>query len=76
MARWFDIATAVLALLAAIFWFLSASGKLPPMVGYWDQAPEHDPLYIALKFSAQMNTVAAILSGLAALCVFGGSLSR
>jgi hypothetical protein len=76
MTRCFDIATAVFALLAAIFWFLSAHGKLPPMVSYLDRAPKNDPLYVALKFSASMNTIASVLSGLSALCVIGGSLSR
>jgi hypothetical protein len=44
-------------------------GKLPPMVSYWDQAPANDPLYVALKFSASMNTWAAGLSGASALCM-------
>jgi hypothetical protein len=39
------------------------------MVSYWDQAPAKDPLYVALKFSASMNTWAAGLSGASALCM-------
>jgi hypothetical protein len=65
MGRWFDIG-AVFALAAAIFWFLSAYGKLPPIVTYWGGAPESDPFYQALKFSARMNTIAAICSGCSA----------
>jgi len=76
MTKWFDIGAAIFALFAAVFWFLSAYGKLPPMVSYWDQAPDTDPLYLALKFSARMNSIAAVLSGLAALCVFGGIITR
>ena len=67
MEKWLDIAAAVLAVAAAVFWFLSAYGKLPPMVSYWDRAPDADPLYIALKFSALMNTWAAALTGASAL---------
>jgi hypothetical protein len=37
------------------------------MVSYWDRAPDADPLYIALKFSALMNTWAAALTGASAL---------
>jgi hypothetical protein len=69
MEKWFDVGAAVLAVAAAVFWFLSAYGKLPPMVSYWDQAPANDPLYVALKFSASMNTWAAGLSGASALCM-------
>jgi Na+/proline symporter len=69
MERWLDIAAAVFALAAAVFWFLSAYGKLPPMVAYWDQTPSNDPFYLAVKFSAQVNRWAAGLSGLSALCM-------
>jgi hypothetical protein len=69
MSRRLDVATAVFAFLAAIFWFLSAAGKLPPMVTYLDGAPDTDPFYAAMKFSAFMNTIAALCSGVAAaLC--------
>jgi hypothetical protein len=69
MEKWLDIAAAVFALFAAVFWFASAYGKLPPMVSYWDAAPESDPLYMAVKFSAKMNQWAAGLSGASALCM-------
>jgi hypothetical protein len=69
MEKWLDIAAAVFAIAAAIFWFLSAYGKLPPMVAYWDQAPEIDLFYVAVKFSAEMNRWAAGLSGLSASCM-------
>jgi hypothetical protein len=67
LARLLDIAAAVLAFAAAVFWFLSAAGKLPPIVAYWDRTPDTDPFYRAVKFSALMNSIAAILSGLSAL---------
>jgi hypothetical protein len=38
------------------------------MVAYWDQTPETDPFYLAVKFSASMNMIAAVLSGLSVLC--------
>jgi hypothetical protein len=69
MEKWLDVGAAVLAGAAAVFWFLSAYGKLPPMVSYWDRAPDTDPLYVALKFSALMNSWAAGLSGASALCM-------
>jgi hypothetical protein len=63
-----DIAIAATALVAAVFWFLSAYGKLPPMVTYWNLAPVDDPFFTAIKFSAKMNRWAAGFSGLSALC--------
>ena len=69
MEKWLDISAALFAIGAAVFWFLSAYGKLPPMMTYWDSTPEHDPFYMAVKFSAGMNRWAAGLSGLSALCV-------
>jgi hypothetical protein len=39
------------------------------MVAYWDQAPESDPFYQAVKFSAEMNRWAALLSGGSVLCI-------
>jgi hypothetical protein len=69
MERWLDVGAAVLAIAAAVFWFLSAYGKLPPIVTYWGQAPTSDPFYSAVKFSAEMNRWAALLSGLSASCM-------
>jgi hypothetical protein len=69
MEHWLDFGAALFALVAAAFWFLSAYGRLPPMVPYWDQVPESDPFYVAVKFSARMNRYAAGLSGLSALCI-------
>jgi len=54
---------------AAIFWFSSAAGELPPIVTYWGQAPAGDPFYSAVIFSAKMNRWAALLSGLSASCM-------
>lgn len=68
MTRWLDWGTAIFALAAAVFWFLSAAGSLPKMVAYWDQAPETDAFFVAIKFSASMNRIAAAFSGLSALC--------
>ena len=60
---------ALFALVAAFFWFRSAYGKPPPMVTYWGSAPSVDPFYQAVKFSAEMNRVAAAFSGASALCM-------
>ena len=67
--RWIDIAAAVFAIIAAIFWLLSAVGKLPPMVSYYDSAPDTDPFYQAIKFSSLMNTIAALCSGASAALI-------
>jgi hypothetical protein len=69
MEKWLDFAAALFAFFAAVFWFLSAYGKLPPMAAYWDATPEDDPFRIAIAFSAKMNQWAAGLSGLSALCM-------
>jgi hypothetical protein len=68
MGYWLDLGTALFALTASVFWFLSAYGKLPPIVPYWDEVPASDPFYRAVRFSTQMNRAAAALSGLSALC--------
>lgn len=65
-----DIASAVFALFAAGFWFLSAYGKLPLNLIYLGTVPEADPFYAALKYSADMNTWAALFSGCSATCIF------
>jgi hypothetical protein len=69
MEFWLDVGAAVFAIGAAIFWFISAYGELPPMVTYWDAAPSTDPLHMAIKFAARMNRWAAGLSGLSAVCM-------
>lgn len=69
MEKRLDIGAAIFALIAAVFWFLSAYGKLPPMVTYFDSTPQSDPFYSAMRFSAEMNTWAAFLSGLSAPCL-------
>jgi len=69
MEKWLDVGAAVLALVAAVFWFLSAYGKLPPIIPYWGRTPANDPFYQAVKFSAGMNRWAAGFSGGSALCM-------
>jgi hypothetical protein len=62
-----DLAAAFFALAAAIFWFLSAYGKLPLMKAYVDHVPPYDPYRMR---SAWLNSIAATLSGCSALCAF------
>ena len=70
MTPWLvDVGAAAFAFAAAVFWFLSARGKLPQMGQYFDDVPADDPFYVAIKFSAQMNRLAALFSGLSALCM-------
>lgn len=63
-----DALTAVFALVAAIFWFRSAANALPRHVTYWNAAPPDDPFVMALQFATRMNRIAALFSGLSALC--------
>ena len=67
MNKMLDVADAIFAFIAADFWFSSAAGRLPPIGMYWGKAPETDPFYQAVKFSAHMNTVASVFSGLSSL---------
>ena len=69
MEFWLDAGAVVFAIGAAIFWFLSAYGELPPMVAYWDATPENDPFRMATTFAAKMNRWAAGFSGASALCM-------
>jgi hypothetical protein len=58
----------VASALAAIFWFISASGKVPSMGTYFDSAPPDDPFLVAVRRSAVWNRFAAALTGVSALC--------
>src|SRR5262249_45055372 len=49
MGRLFDGGTVVFATAAAVFWFLSAYGKLPPALPYWDEVPETGPFLRKVK---------------------------
>jgi len=64
---WLSVFSAVAAFGAAIFWFLSAWGDIPPPVAYFDQTPATDLFFRAVQHSARMNQIAAALSGVSAL---------
>jgi hypothetical protein len=68
MEKWLDAGVAIFALIAAVFWFLSAYGSVPPMVTYFDSAPPDDPFFVAVKRSAFWNCWAATFTALSALC--------
>jgi hypothetical protein len=76
VSKLLDIAMAATAFIAAIFWFLSAHRKLPPLVTYWGSAPAADPFFTAIRFSAVMNRWAAFFSGLSALRAFARAGQR
>jgi hypothetical protein len=67
MEKSLDIGAALFAFGAAVFWFLSASGTVAPMLAYWGGTPPSDPFYSAIKSAAAMNSCAAVLSGISAL---------
>lgn len=58
--------SAVCALVAAIFWLLSASGRIPLPEACWDSTPETDPFVQSLQRSARLNRWAAGFAGAAA----------
>ena len=60
MARVFEVAAALFAVVAAGFWFLSAFGELPQIATYWEMAPVDE--------AAIMTSWAAGLTGVSALC--------
>jgi hypothetical protein len=60
MARIFEIAAVLFAVVAAVFWSLYAFGELPQMVAYWDMALGDE--------AAIMTSWAAGLTGASALC--------
>ena len=76
IAKWLNVAAAFLAIIAAVFWFLSAYGKLPPMITYLGGTPEWDPFYEAVEFSVVMNRWAAGFSGASALSMAAGLFNR
>jgi hypothetical protein len=76
MSKYFELAAATFAFLAAAFWFWSAYGDVPPMLTYWDRTPDHDPFRLAIELSAKLNRWAAGLSGASALCVFLAYVSK
>jgi hypothetical protein len=65
-----DLATALFALAAAVFWFLASYREPPPILAYWDATPPSDPHTRAVARSARLNSIAAFLSGLSAACAF------
>lgn len=69
MKRLPENGVAIFALIAAGFWLASAYGGLPHMKSYFGAIPPNDAFYLALKFSARMNVLASIFSGLSALCM-------
>jgi hypothetical protein len=65
-----DITAAVCALVASVFWFISAKRRLPRQLLYWDgEVPDRDPYLRAIRFAAGMNRWAALFSGLSAASV-------
>ena len=60
VARIFEIAAALFAVVVAVFWFLYAYGELPQMATYWDTAPVDE--------AAIMTSWGAGLTGAPALC--------
>lgn len=69
-----NLGVALCAWWAATLWFQSAPEPLPPMVAYWDAAPENDPFFMALRKGSTLNkrparwaAAGAILTGVTAI---------
>jgi hypothetical protein len=62
---WLNIASALAAFAASIFWLLSAT-PLPPMNSYYGGVPADDPFFIALQASARLSSRAAQCAALSA----------
>jgi hypothetical protein len=56
------------AFAAAVFWYLSARNKLPPMGSYWDGVPDNDPFFVAIQAGVELNRWAAGFAAVSALC--------
>jgi hypothetical protein len=74
--RKLEIFSAVAAFGAAVFWFISAAGDLPPMASYFGAAPPTDPLYVAQQQGVRMNRWAASFAGASALSMAVATLLR
>lgn len=48
---------------AAVFWWWSAAVPLPAPGMYWEKSPENDPFLMAIRHGADLNGIAAILTG-------------
>jgi hypothetical protein len=69
MTRRLELAAAIFAIVAAVFWFVSAAQKLPPMLAYFGATPTTAPFYASLRFTVAMNRWAALFDGfISSLC--------
>jgi len=64
MTRTFEIAAALFAVVAAVFWFLSAYGELPQIVSYWDTAPVDEAAIMTSSAFPRFESYEAALSSL------------
>ena len=64
LLMWLDRGSIGAALAAALFWWLSARVHLPAPKPYWTETPDDDPFFMALRHSANLNSVAAVFAGL------------
>jgi hypothetical protein len=66
MKQMLTIFVAISAAAAAFFWYLSASGEIPPMLSYYDAIPPDDPFFLSIRYAARMNRWAAGCAGASA----------
>jgi hypothetical protein len=69
MATVLDLGAAIFSAAASAFWFLAASGRGPRWLKQWGMPQAMDPIYYELNHQANMNKLAAALTGLSAVCM-------
>jgi hypothetical protein len=60
------------ALAAAVFWGWAAIEWLPAPGTYWDKSPEIDPFLMVLRHCANLNSIAAMLTGISVVILLAG----
>jgi len=63
---WLNVASALAAFAAAVFWFMSAADGPPPLRPYFDAASATDPFVQWAVAGTKWNRLAALSAGLSA----------
>jgi len=69
MKFYINLGIFIFAALSAIFWFWAAAVDHPkPQIAWGGSTLDDDPFYLSLKHSNRLSKLAALFSGLSALC--------
>ena len=72
----YELASGGCAFVAAIYWLRSALVSIPPLVAYFDKAPEDDPFLTALRNTARLNRFAAVFSALSGFFAVAATITH